>query len=33
MNRTIAMAVVLAACGGGTGTWEVETWGEEYIEQ
>ncbi len=27
-----AMLLLLAGCGGGTGEWVVETWGEELIE-
>jgi hypothetical protein len=34
MNRIMAVVcLALVACGGAEGTWTVETWGEEYIEQ
>lgn len=28
-----AFLIFLAGCGGGTGEWAVETWGEDYIER
>lgn len=31
MNTRVVPLLLLAACGG-TGTWKIETWGEEYIE-
>lgn len=30
MNRLLSLSVLLSACG--PGTWNVTTWGEEYIE-
>jgi hypothetical protein len=31
--RILVGALALAGCGAGEGTWAVETWGEDYIEQ
>lgn len=32
IRPTVLLLPLLVACGGGSGTWEITTWGEEYIE-